>query len=189
MYRHVIKALLVAGIVGLYPFGTAHAFKSFIGCPGENHTLGWGINVNEEICVKMYEYVTGEPAVVRFWNNRLFDNKGLGEHRGSACFQLGGAKYRLRAGHLQTTTIFFVFAGRSSVFYSHTFEWDNVVGQAPSGRYDPCKPRCDQVPAPERELPKNCEWTCYTNGRTGDWQIMCNAMIFDPVTGEPRPAP
>ena len=55
----------------MYPFGSAYAEKQVIGCPGRNYTLSWGVNVNEEVCVKMYNYLTGEPAVAIFWNIEL----------------------------------------------------------------------------------------------------------------------
>lgn len=90
MVFRIFKLIFVSSIVVLFPIGASHADKQFIGCPGENYTVSWGINVSEQICVKMYNYMTGKSTVAKFWNNSLVGKKNLGQHTGSACFQLAG---------------------------------------------------------------------------------------------------
>lgn len=109
----------------------AHATRSVIGCPGKNYTLSRGVNVNAEICVRMYNYKNGVPATAKFWNIGLIGNEQLGRHSGSACFKLKGIKYELRVGHIQSATIFYVFAGRTSVYRSFKFDFDALLGNPP----------------------------------------------------------
>jgi hypothetical protein len=66
-----------AGTAALFSFLLAASYshasddapdKSALLCPGESITLGYGINVVDDVCVKMFDYMNAEPVSVEFWN-------------------------------------------------------------------------------------------------------------------------
>ena len=203
MFRSVIKLFVVSSFLFLHPLASASADKQFIGCPGQNYTVTKSFNLKTEVCVKMRNYMTGEPAIASFWSIGIFGNKSLKKHTGDICLNLGGPiKFRLRVGHIQSPTDFYVYIGRTSVentisFTSEDFPNDGIteppnIGKPneeftiPIGpedfpsyyfpeRPNPCIPMCKNVDLPKGFIPPRCRWTCNTvaQGNAG-WQIKCS---------------
>lgn len=174
-----------------------------IGCPGENMTLSSGVNVSETVCLKFYSELTGAPATATFWNIGLLGNSDLGTHTGSVCFDLSGPKYELRAGSISDSTAFYIFVNNTEVWQKFTLPKSvanrlvqhpiDIVPNSTPHKIDPCRPLCTQTDPPPLpkglKHPKECGYDCYTQGRFGSWELVCNGMIYDKKTGKPKPAP
>ena len=102
------------------------ADKHFIGYEGKTYRIGAAINVNREICIRMYDK-NGNRAPAKFWVWKYFGlkKKNLGTHTGNVCFELGGPTYNLKVGHLKQTTYFYVFYGKPEVYNSLKFNLDD----------------------------------------------------------------
>ena len=197
MFSSVIKLFVVSGFLILYPLVSSSADKQFIGCPGQNYTVTKSVNLKTEVCVKMRNYMTGEPAIASFWSIGVFGNKkGLGKHAGDVCFTLGGLKFTLRVGKIQSPTDFYVFIGKTSVEFTIPFASEDfpsngnterpnidktnveftipIASEDFSERPNPCIPMCKNADLPKGAEPLGCRWICNTvaQGNAG-WQLLC----------------
>ena len=115
MITRLALLLAMSGVIFVL-FGVQAGATSPIvveGNPGQNVTLHRSINFRGTVYVRMLERSSGRPATATFWSVRTFTNKKRGTHTGNASFRISGLRDKLRAGHIQTPTIFFVTADGS----------------------------------------------------------------------------
>lgn len=181
MLNGIPKLFFVVSFALLYPLLATSVDRQFIGCPGKNYTVYKGQNIKIDVCVEMRNYMTGEPAIASFWSTDILKkNKDLGKKKGEVCFKIQGLRPKLRVGHIQSPTVFYVNTGNKSVYFDFTIKLKDFSSYGMTNSLNPCIPMCKQVGPPKRTLPPECRWTCNTAARGGNWQVWCSSMKLGP---------
>ncbi|MGY3690548.1 hypothetical protein ACVIGA_000628 [Bradyrhizobium sp. USDA 3240] len=172
--------------------------ETFSACKDNVLTLATGYNIQQVICLRMFQTMTGAPANAAVW---YIDGLGginhLPDVRGARCYSMTAPVWELRVGAFSTTTFSYVWV----------FAYDRreqarggdpsppAAAAPPIPQVDPCLPDCLKVaPPPLTDVQRKAgySYTCYWQGNGGysRWELLSpNGMIFDRKTGRPKPAP
>ena len=196
----IIKRTLssILAIVILLGGICAAVAETFSACKDNVLTLATGANIQQVICLRMFQTMTGAPANAAVW---YIDGLGginhLPDVRGARCYSMTAPVWELRVGAFSTTTFSYVWV----------FAYDRreqarggeptppAAVAPPIPQFDPCEPDCLKVSPPpltDEQRKAGYRYTCYWQGNGGysRWELVSpNGMIFDRKTGRPKPAP
>lgn len=197
MYQSLSMMQLMALCCALVA-GDLYAADPFIGCPGQTFTLRKhrDPNNNLRICVKAYGERDRTPVSVEVWTINPVGNSSWPKQTGSFCYWGSKPQAEFRIGAFDKPALVYWNEWPTAEGFQPTITEEQqlaklIVPPVPVGpngspvtRLDPCRPECEQTPAPRMSATaerRACLWTC---GATGQWHQVCPKLgSIDPKTG------